>query len=170
MNQNLVSNTGTAFFASITASYNQTGTLLTSDTFENADRTQQTPIGADVNFIVYNISIRAGASASIIEYAIFKIERASGVPSLNNGLLPDDVTIQTQGLQSAMRQYQPGRILKFGQVAIAAEQPRALSLSGNYRKFRFAKQRTGDYYGIVIFNRGDDAVTLDIQARYNAKV
>ncbi len=170
MNAVLASNTATVFFASQTANYTTTGTLLTSDTFEQSDRSQTTALGSDINFIVYNLSCIAGETASIIEYAIFKIERSNSVPSFDNSTLPASTTIQTQGLQSGMRQYQPGRVLKFGKFVIAAEQPRAISLGISYRKFKMAKVRTGDFYGIVVFNRGSSDVTLDIEARYNAKV
>ncbi len=170
MANNVTSSASVVFFAAVPANYAVTGTLLTSDTFENSDRQQNCPIGCEIPFIVYNVFTRAITSDGIVEYAIFKVERASSVPTTDNVLLPDNTTISTQGLQAAMRQYQPGRVLKYGALAVAAEQPRQISLGMSYSKFKMAKMRTGDYYGIILFNRNGAGVTLDIQARYNAKI
>ncbi len=169
MSQTVMANQSAVFFASITANYATTGQILTSDTFENADRQQQSPIGADINGIVFNLGFRNATASSVIECAFFKIERANVVPVADNVLLPDNTTINNQGLQSAFRQYQPARLLKYVKVAVAAEQPRTLSVRIPYKKFRMAKVRTGDYYGVMVFNRGGE-LGIDFEARYKAQV
>ncbi len=170
VNQSLTTNAGLVFFASTSANYATTGTPLTSDSFEQADRSQQVPIGSDINSIVYNISFRDGSAQAVMELAFFKIERAHVTPSLDNVLLPTEGTIGSQGLQAAFRQYQPGRLLKYLKVAIAPEQPRTLSVRVPYKKFKMAKVRTGDFYGVVIYNRSSATTGVDVEARYNAKV
>ncbi len=170
MNQVLSGNTATTVFAAQSSTYNVTGTSLTEDTFENSDRKDRVALGSDIPSIIFNITARDSSTPTALEYAIFKIERAHEVPLNDNTLLPDTVTCQTLGLQAAIRQYQPGRVLKFGIVAIATEQPRTFSVKGNYGKFKMAKMRTGDWYGIMFFNRGLGDITLDVHTRFLAKI
>ncbi len=165
----LASNSG-LFYACTTANYTTTGTALTVDTFEQADRQQNTPIGADVNGIVYNLAVRDATVSAIIEIAFFKIERAHIVPSADDVLLPSNATIVALGLQAAFRQFQPGRLLKYVKLAVAPEQPRTLSIMVLYRKFKMAKVRTGDFYGVMTFNRSSGDVIIDYEARYKAQV
>ena len=166
---NQTTNTALSFFAAhASGQYSETGAALTEDRFEQADRLQQVVIGNHIDTIIYNVDISDVTGSGIIEYAIFKIERAHVVPAFDGVLLPPQNTITTAGLQAAMRQYQPGRILKFGTVAVAAEQPRTFSVKGNYKKFKMSKLRTGDYYGIAIYNRTSAAATITIQARYQS--
>ena len=162
-----MSNNSVIFYAAVPSNYAVAGTALTNDRFENADRLQAVVIGSHIDSIIYNISIRNISSDGVVEYAIFKIERAHEVPD-GNPLLPTDTQIQTEGLQTAMRRYQPGRIIKFGLIAVAGEQPRALSLKGNFKKFRMSKVRTGDYYGIILFMRGIETANIDFHGRYTS--
>ncbi len=166
----LSTNTSLIFYAAIPANYAVTGTALSSDTFENADRQQNCPIGSTIDNIVFNIAFRGLTDNGVMEYAFFKIERSNVVPTGDNVMLPNDTVILSQGLQSAIRQYQPGRVLHYGQVAVATEQPRCISKSVPYGKFKLSKLRTGDYYGVQIFNRSAATVFVDVQARYKAKI
>jgi len=168
MNNTVGANQSVVLYACITANYNVIGTALSADTFENADRLQNTQLGANVDSIIYSVAGRDITGNGILEYAIFKIERADEVPDTTNQKLPTDIQITTQGLQQAIRQFQPGRITKYGQRAFAAEQPVAWSVKGAYKKFNFSKVRAGDYYGILVFNRSSATVTIDLQARYIA--
>ncbi len=170
MNNNVASLASITFFAAVPANYTITGSDLSNDTFEQADRLQLVPIGNTINSIIFNISIRDITLSGVIEYAIFKVERASETPTEASNLLPSNTEISTQGLQSGMRQYQPGRVIKYGQLAVAAEQPRTLSIKGNYAKFKMAKLRTGDHYGIMLYNRTSATAVIDIQCRYNASI
>ncbi len=168
MSNNVNGNTSVILFASITSNYQVIGTALTNDTFENADRLQNVQLGANIDSIIYNIAIREIQNDGIVEYVIFKIERSDEVPDVTNTKMPTDVEITTEGLQSAFRRYQPGRVLKYGAFGVASAQPRAISVKGNYKKFNFSKVRAGDYYGILVFSRNASALVVDVQARYNA--
>ncbi len=172
INQNMVANGNALFFAAVPGTYIVTGTPLTNDTFEDADRAQRVPLGCEIPSIIYDISIRDATDSSSVEYCLFKVERAHEVPTTNDGLLPSSNSILTEGLQAAMRKYQPGRVIKFGVISVAAEQPLHRSIKGNYGKFKMAKVRTGDYYGIILFNRtgGTGTLSVDVQMRYNALV
>lgn len=155
------------FFASVPANYPVTGTPVTNDTFEQADRANLTPIGARITRITFDVSIQDITDQGTIEWAIFKIERAPTVPALGNQL-PLSAEISVQGLQQAMRQYQPGRVIKFGQLSVASEQPRSFRAIGRFGRFRMQANRTGDYYGIIIFNKTGGTPIISVQARYKA--
>ena len=163
----LLDNNSVVHYAAVPSNYSTTGQSLGQDMFENVDRLQNVAIGSFIDTIIYSVGVREIEGNGIIEYAIFKVERAHEVPTANAVLLPTDAIITSSGLQAGMRQFQPGRIIKFGQVAVAQEQPRQLSLKGNYKKFRFSKVRAGDYYGIILFVRGLTC-TIDFQSRYQS--
>jgi len=169
-NQVLSENTSVIMYAAVPANYGIIGTALGQDMFEQVDRSQNVAIGSHIDTIIYNIGIRDSTVPGIVSYAIFKVERAHEVPTANGILLPTDAQIFAEGLQQAMRRYQPGRILKYGQIAVAAEQPRTLSLKGNYKKFRMSKVRTGDYYGIILFNKAavGGSISMDLEGRYQS--
>ncbi len=171
MANNVLTATSIVTYAAIpTSNYAATGAALSGDTFEQADRLSQNPLGAKINTIRFNVAIRGISDNGIIEYAMFKIERATAVPQLGDGQLPDQTSINSLGLQAAMRQFQPGRVLHFGQLAIATEQPRVFVKTINYAKFKMSTLRTGDYYGIIIHNRNPAAVTIDVQMMYKSAV
>lgn len=169
MSNTLVSNTALVFHAAIPANYGTIGSPLTGDTFENADRERQNVVGSKIDSISFNISARLPQAAGVIEWGILKIERANEVPDTNGNLLPSDADIVASGLQSALRRYQPGRVLKFGTFAVAPEQPRTISVGVSFAKFKMSTIRTGDYYSLVVFNRGIAAsLVIDIQSRYKS--
>lgn len=169
MNNVLDPSEGLILYAAIPSNYATVGTPLSADRYENVDRLQNVAIGSEIQSIIYNIAISSVTTPGIIEYAIFKVERATSVPTTDGVYLPTPAEIVSIGLQAAMRQYQPGRVIKFGNFAVAAEQPRTVSLKGAYGKFRMAKVRTGDYYGIIVFSRGATSI-VDVQSRYNSKL
>ncbi len=170
MNKVILGNDNLIIFAAVASSYATTGVSLTSDTFEDADRDQRCPLGADIPSIIYDITVRDSETPTAVEYAIFKIERAHAVPADDDVLLPTSTSISTSGIQAAVRRFQPGRVIKMGVFAVAKEQPMHRSIKGNYQRFKMMKLRTGDFYGIQIFNRGLGQVTVDVQMRYLAKV
>ncbi len=158
------------FHAAIASNFAVIGSPLTNDTFEDANRTQNCVVGSDISSIIFNIDIRNNTGDGPIEYAILKIERAHVVPDTDGILLPGNADIITEGLQASTRRYQPGRVIKFGSFSVAAEQPRSLSIKGNYSKFKMSRIRTGDFFTLVLFNRTSATTTIDIQARYSAKI
>lgn len=168
MNNVVPGNESLIMFAAIAANYTVTGTALQTDTFENSDRLQNVVINSNIANVTYTISIRGTTTPATIEYSIFKVERASTVPVDDGVLLPTNTEIATEGLQAALRKHQPGRVIKFGAFATAEAQPRVVTVNGNYAKFKLSKLRTGDFYGIIIFNRGGADVIMDVQARFKS--
>ncbi len=167
VNNTLNNNTSLVFHAALAAGYSTTGTVLTTDRFENADRAQQCVIGSKIDGITFDIFCRLPETSGVVEWAILKIERSNVVPDTDNVILPNDTTIQTTGLQAALRQYQPGRVLKYGAFAVAPEQPATRQVGVSFKKFKMNTLRTGDYYTLVVFNRGITmSCVIDLQARY----
>ncbi len=170
MGTNLLAANSLVFVAAVAANYQFIGQGLGADTFENADRLSNVVVGSDILSIIFNIDVRNNTGDGSIEYAILKVERAHVVPNTDGVLLPTDADIITLGLQASVRQYQPGRVIKFGTFSVAKEQPRSLSIKGNFVKFKMGRMRTGDFYLLVLFNRTSQDCTVDIQSRYLAKL
>lgn len=154
-------------YAAVVANYGITGTALTSDLNEQVDRSQTVRLGENIDTITWDIGL-SPVDTGIIEICVFKVERANSVPTTDGTLLPANSTITTTGLQAAMRQYQPGRIIHYRKVGVAAAQPRAIKVVGNFAKFKMSKIRTGDYYGIAIYNRTPGICIIDFEARYKS--
>lgn len=140
------------------------GVAATTDV-EARDRDRTCAIGSHVNSIVFDIALRGAPTTGYVEYAVFKLERQTAVPTLGVVSMPTSATITTIGLQQAMRTANPGRIVKFGQIPYTAETTRVARISANFKKYRLSSVRQGDYFGIVIYNR-TGTVTFDVQMRY----
>lgn len=163
----VATSTAMVFIAGNAGAYATTGTALTTVATGLSNREQENTVGSIINSIIYDISLQPGTGAGgVIEYAIFKLERQSAVPTVG-GTLPASATINTSGLQSAFRTLFPGRVLKFGMIPITEGTTAVKSIKGAYGKFKMAKIRTGDFYGIMFFNRTAQSVVISVQARYN---
>lgn len=154
------------FYAAIAANYATTGTSLSADMYENVDRLQNVTPFASISPIIFNLAFINKESESFVSYAIFKVERSTQVPNTDGVILPLNTEIVTEGLQQAMRRYQPGRIIKYGKVAISTGQPVALSIKADFGKYKMGTLRTGDFYGIIIFNSSLEPIDVDIESRY----
>lgn len=144
-----------------------TGQSAATTTFATANRDTFVPVGSIVPSLIMNLTARENNTEGMLEYIIFKVERANAVPTSANSQLPSAADISTQGLQQAMRTHQPGRVIRFGILPFAGEQPVATSFKINLAKFKFSKFRQGDYLMIQFFARGS-AVTVDYHLRGNA--
>ena len=168
MNNVVMGDTSIIFYFAVPANYAVIGTAVTADTFENADRSQAVQVGAKIGRVTIDFDIRSLTADGTIEYAVFKVERANVVPDTDGVLLPTNASIIIAGLQQTMRQFQPGRILNFGLMGVAAEQPRAKKVVVDFSKYRLGTMRTGDYYGIIVHSKNTASVVVDFQARYKA--
>jgi hypothetical protein len=148
--------------------YLTTGSALTGDTFEDADRVQQVAIGSKVPSVKFDVVIRDQTVSGVMEWCIVKVERANATPTIGSGILPTNADITANGLQHSMRKFQPGRVLKFGTRVFNADTPNKVSTSVSLRRFRKETWRTGDYLCFVLHNRSGQAITIDYHARYKA--
>ncbi len=153
----------THFFANAGA-YQVTGTSLVTARTGVSNREQENTVGSKLGLCTIEISFTP-EGPGIIEYAVFKRERQSSIPSLGSGL-PSNADILSSGLQTAQAVEMPARTVNYGQLAVASEQPRVRKLIINWDKFKMSSIRTGDWYGITIFNRSLTNTEVDVQVRY----
>ena len=140
------------------------GTALTTAATSLSNREQENTIGSKIGTTTIDLSITTNL-ATQFEIAVMKIERERVVP-VPNDALPTNAEILTLGLQAAARQRQPGRVVHFSVLSIAAEQPRTKRIRINWRKYKMGTIRTGDFYLIIVFNRQGGASDVDYHVRY----
>ncbi len=131
-----------------------------------SNKQQEVTIGSQIGRTTFDIGVRLATQTGIIEYAVYKIERSTAIPAIGALNLPSAADINTGGMQCEMRSHNPGRIMDFGLLAYTAETTRTKKLIINWKKFNLATIRQGDFYGIVFFNRGGAAVTIDVYCRF----
>ncbi len=147
-------------------SYSVVGT--DEDTVRTAlsNKQQECTIGSEIGRTTIDIGLRTATASGIVEYAVYKIERSTAIPAVGALNLPASADVSSGGLQCEMRNHNPGRILEFGQIAYTAETTRTKKLNINWKKYRLATIRQGDFYGLVFFNRGPSAVVIDVYCRF----
>ncbi len=133
---------------------------------ENRDRT--VAIGRRIaGNIRFDINIETASVSGTLEWAIFKIQRATVTPTLGDVFLPTSAECDAQGLQQALRQKIPGWVFKFGMIAYSPETTRTARITINLKRFKQDYIRSGDHVGLIIFNRGGSVATLfDVQMFY----
>lgn len=165
MGQSVVTVTSLTHIFANASTYLTTGVGVTTPYAGTANREQENQIGSKIGTTIISISARDLTASGILEYAVWKRERQPAVPVAGTGL-PSNARMLAVGTQTAMREEMPGRILHYGKVAVAPEQPRAWTVKINWAKFRLQTIRTGDFYGITFFNRSADTIVVDVETRY----
>ncbi len=134
----------------------------------DTDRAVEVSNGEEVGNMTVTVGIFPGASNGYIEYAVFKAQRQSTTPVVGTFPMDSNSAVNSAGLQQIMRQNMPGWVYKFGTIPYTPETIHTRDIKISYRKFKVAKVRDGDFFGIVFFNRGASTVTFDWQARYKS--
>ncbi len=135
--------------------------------FEDRDRT--VTVGKSVKNILFDITVRAPAATGDLQCIVWKLERQLAVPTLGVANVPTSAQMSSEGTQQAWRLRNPGRVLNYTHIVFSPETTRNRRISVNFAKFRMAKVRPGDFYGICIFNRSSGSVTFDIEMRYKSQ-
>ncbi len=160
------SSTGINLNCANAGSYQLTGTSESTVRDALSNKQQECAVGSSIGRTTFDIGIRTTTASGILEYAVYKIERSNAIPALGSATLPSSATINSNGLQCAMRSFQPGRILEFGLLAYTAQTTRTKKLIINWKKYRMSTIRQGDFYGIVFFNRGGGDLKVDVYCRF----
>ncbi len=134
--------------------------------YATSNKQQEVTVGSQIGRTTFDIGIRGATTSGILEYMVFKVERANTIPALGAGGLPTAAQILAGGMQCTMREFQPGRCLEFGLLAYTADTTRTKKIVTNWKKFKMATLRQGDFYGIIYFNRGGGSVTVDSYCRF----
>jgi len=165
MNNTPALGTQTVHIFANASTYLTAGTPSTTARATTANREQECEIGSRIGKTTIDVTLRGVTASGSIEYVVWKRERQQTVPIVGLGL-PNDPAIVTNGMQQLYREFLPGRCLRFGVKPVAAEQPSKIHLVINWAKFGMATIRTGDFYGISVFNRTDAILSVDFQVRY----
>lgn len=164
MGQSPTSGTSVTHFIGNAGTYQLTGTDVQTATATLSNREQEYTIGSHLGTSTINITFRGASASGSYQIVVFKRERQAAVP-INGTGLPALARIIAVGMQMAFREEMPGRVLHFQTVGIALNQPRALVLKIPWAKYKLSKMRSGDWYGISIFNQGTTDGEFDIQTR-----
>ncbi len=146
------------------------GGALTGDTRES-DRFQDVSPGEIVGHMTVNIGLLPAAnSKGYFEYIVFKAQRQFTTPVVGTDPIPSDAEIIAGGMQGEYRKNMPGWVIQFGQWPVTENTVALRTIKINWAKFKMAGVRSGDFFGIALFNRTSATVVTDWQARYWVQV
>ncbi len=137
-----------------------------STNIESQDKDRTVNVGHHVGQLNILMSIRNTSGDGIIEFAVYKVERAASTPSLGTHPIPSSADITAQGLQQAARLDNPGKVFHYSQRSYSIENTVAHRITVSPAKFKLSKLKAGDHWILQLFNRGPQTVTYDFQARY----
>jgi len=135
----------------------------------DTDRATEVSSGALVGRTTVNVGCVPGAGAGYIEYVVFKAQRQFTTPVKGTDPIPTDTEVIGAGLQQEYRKNMPGWIIQYGQFPIVDKTPKTHTIKIDWNKFKMAKVRDGDFYGITYFNRTSTSIVFDWQARYKSR-
>ncbi len=137
-----------------------------STNIEAQDKDRTVNVGHHVGQLNLNISIRNTTGDGIIEFGVYKVERAASTPTIGTHPVPSSATVTSQGLQQATRLDNPGKVFHYSQRSYSIENTVAHRMVVSPAKYKLSKLKAGDHWILQLFNRGPQQVTYDFQARY----
>ncbi len=137
-----------------------------SSNIEAQDKDRTVNVGHHIGTLNISIGIQDTTNSGVIEYGVTQVERALSTPALGNNNLPTSAEIATQGMQQALRMENPGRVFHWSQQAYTIEQTIVKTIKVSPAKYRRSKCKAGDHWVLLVHNRGDGGVNIDMQTRY----
>ncbi len=131
---------------------------------QDKDRTVQ--VGHHIGTFHINIAIRITTADGTVEFAVFKVERVATTPVIGTHPIPSGTTITNQGMQQATRLDNPGKVFHFSSRAYSSDNTINHKIVVSPAKFGLSKCKAGDYWILMMYNRGAATVTYDYQGRY----
>ncbi len=147
---------------------NQNAGASMGSTRMDTDRLTEVSNGENVGNATVTIGMFPGASNGYLEYIVFKAERQPSTPVVGTHPIPSNAEVNSSGMQQMYRSNMPGWIIKYGTIPYTPETIHTRDIKISWAKFKKAKVRDGDYFGIAYFNRGASTITFDWQARYKS--
>lgn len=138
-----------------------------SSNIEAQDKDRTVNVGHHVGRLNIDLTIRQTISDGALEACVFKVERADSTPTLGSHPCPSSSEINSQGMQQACRLANPGRVYYTSNTAYSLENTRTKKVNVSPAKYRVSKMKAGDHWVLMLFNRGNNTITYDFQARYN---
>lgn len=137
-----------------------------SSNIEAQDKDRTANVGHHVGTLNLDFSIRATIGQGVIEFCVFKVERAAATPVIGTHPVPSGAEVTTQGMQQACRMANPGKVFHYSKRTYTPEVNVAHKIRVSPAKFRLSKIKAGDHWCVYVHNRGGTAATIDFEARY----
>lgn len=137
-----------------------------SANIEASDRDRTANVGNQLGRLIITTTFRNPTATGNLEFCVMHVERSAATPAAGTHPVPSAATVSSVGMQQATRMANPGRVLYFGVLAYTPETTRNKQFSVTPAKYRMSKVRPGDYFMLLIFNRGSAAISYDYQARF----
>ncbi len=138
-----------------------------SSNIEAQDKDRTVNVGHHIGRLTLDVSIPAATSSGILECTVFKVERHDTTPVLGTHPVPSAAECLAQGSQQACRMANPGKVFHYSGTPYSAETTRVKKIAVSPAKYRLSKVKAGDHWVLLLFNRGLNGVSVDIQMRYN---
>ncbi len=156
--------TSTALIVIQSPSINAGGSASSNIEAQDKDRTVN--VGHHMGQATIDFSVRVTTAVGVLEFGIMHVERSDIVPVLGTHPVPSASDVATQGMQQATRLASPGRVVHFSARPYTAEQNIVHKMRFRPSKFKSSLVKAGDYWILIVHNRGIAVMTYDFQCRY----
>ncbi len=133
---------------------------------EGQDKDRTVTLGHHMGQCTIDFTVRTTVADGSIEFCIFHVERSHITPAIGTDPIPSGADISSQGLQQAMRLALPGRVVHFSVRAYSIENTMVHKLKFRPSKYKASQVKAGDFWALMVHNRGANIITYDMQARY----
>jgi len=137
-----------------------------SSNIEAQDKDRTVNVGHHIGRITIDASVRGTTNNGVVEFCVFKVERQDSTPVLGTFPIPSSAEINGAGMQQECRLKNPGKVFHFSQRAFATQQTIAHRIVVSPAKYKLSKFKAGDHWILLIFNRSEIQITVDVQMRY----
>lgn len=137
-----------------------------SSNIEAQDKDRTVNVGHHIGTFYIDTSVRSTTADGVVEFCVFKVERAAATPAIGTHPVPSATDIASQGLQQACRLANPGKVFHYSKLTYSAEHPATHKIKVSPAKFKLSKVKAGDHWLLLVHNRAAVAVTFDFEARY----
>ncbi len=137
-----------------------------SSNIEAQDKDRTVNVGHHVGTLNIDFTVRTIVGNGVIEFGVYKVERADATPALGVHPTPTSAEINSQGMQQALRMANPGKVFHFSTRSFTIETPVTHHIKVSPAKFKLSKLKAGDHWMLLVFNRSGSVFTFDFQARY----
>ncbi len=137
-----------------------------SSNIEAQDKDRTVNVGHHVGAFNIDMGIRDTGGNGVLEYCVYKVERAASTPVLGTHPVPSTAECLTQGLQQAARMANPGKVFHYSKRAYSDNFFVAHKIRVSPAKFKLSKLKAGDHWVLQLFNRSASSITFDFECRY----
>ncbi len=137
-----------------------------SSNIEAQDKDRTVNVGHHVGRFTIDVTIRGATGSGIMEYCVYKVERAATTPVLGTHPVPSTAEILAAGMQQECRLQNPGKVFHYSKRAYSIDQSSVHKIVVSPAKFKLSKMKAGDHWILQVFNRGPTSITHDFECRY----